>query len=423
MDYVDLKYKPSRDEIIAEFRMEPEGITFRKACNEVAAESSIGTWTKVSTMSPSIAKKLKPHVFNIDEKEKTFKVAYPVGLFEHGSIPQLMSSIGGNIFGMKILKSLRLEDIQFPENYVRGFRGPAFGIEGVRKRLRIWGRPLLGTIIKPKVGLTPRQMAGIAHDVAVGGLDFVKDDENLTSMKYCRFENRVPLILEALDKAEEETGRRIGYSPNITGPVDVMEERAYYAKKHGSRYVMVDVLTTGWSGLQYMRNLDLGMIIHAHRAGHAAFTRNPEHGISMLTIAKLCRLIGVDQIHVGTAHVGKMSGTADETCEIEDEIESKFITEKGGEHILEQFWYKIKPTLAVASGGLHPGMIPKLLERMGSNIVMQFGGGCHGHPKGPKKGAMAIRQAMEAARDDIPLPEKARENKELKQAIEKWGPA
>ncbi|MBN2043039.1 MAG: type III ribulose-bisphosphate carboxylase [Candidatus Aenigmarchaeota archaeon] len=423
MDYVDLKYRPNRDEIIAEFRMDPNGVTFEKACSEIAAESSIGTWTKVSTMNPSIARKLKPHVFWINNKERTFKIAYPIGLFEYGNIPQLMSSIGGNIFGMKMLKSLRLEDIDFPESYIRGFRGPEFGIEGIRKRLKIWGRPLLGTIIKPKVGLTPRQMAKIAYDVASGGLDFVKDDENLTSMKYCRFEDRVPLILEALDKAEEETGRRIGYSPNITAPADVMEERAYYARKHGSKYIMVDVVTAGWSGLQYIRNLNMGMIIHAHRAGHAAFTKSPEHGISMLTIAKLCRLIGVDQIHVGTAHVGKMVGSIDETCEIEDEIEQKFITEKSGEHVLEQFWYKIRPTISVASGGLHPGGIPKLVERMGSNIVMQFGGGCHGHPGGSRKGAMAIRQAMEAVRDGITLQEKAKQHKELKQAIDKWGVA
>lgn len=423
MHYINPKYKPGDRDVIAEFRMEPDGVSFEKACNEIAAESSIGTWTKVSTMNSKIAKRLKPRVFFMDKKEKTVKIAYPMDLFEHGSIPQLMSSVGGNVFGMNILKSLRLEDIDFPEDYVRGFRGPAFGIEGVRRKLGIWGRPLVGTIIKPKVGLTPRQMAEIAYNVAVGGVDFVKDDENLTSQKFCRFEERVPLILEAMDKAEEETGRRIGYSPNITAPSDVMEERAEYAKKHGSRYVMIDVLAAGWSALHQIRNLDTGMIIHAHRAGHAALTKKKDHGISMLLIAKMARLIGVDQIHVGTAHVGKMSGSSMETREIEDEMEGKFITEKEGEHILEQFWYRINPTFAVASGGLHPGHVRRLIDRMGKNIIIQAGGGIHGHRQGSRRGARAMRQAVEAAVKGVSLKKYAEDHTELRQAIKQWGTA
>jgi ribulose-bisphosphate carboxylase large chain len=421
MDYVDTKYKPSENEVITEFSMAPDGVTFEAACNEIAAESSIGTWTEVSTMSPTIAKRLKPHVFWMDKKAGNFKIAYPIDLFERGNIPQLMSSIGGNVFGMRIVKTLRLEDVHFPEDYVRGFRGPAFGIEGVRTKLKVWNRPLLGTIIKPKVGLTPRQMAKVAYEAAAGGMDFIKDDENLTSLKFCTFEDRVPLILEAIDKAQQETGRLIGYSPNITGPAHIMEERAEYARKHDSKYVMIDIITVGWSGLQYIRDMNFGMMIHAHRAGHAMFTKPKEHGMSMLTVAKLARLAGVDQIHIGTAYVGKMSGSSVETREIEYDIEKRFVTGNGSEHILEQFWHKIKPVFAVASGGLHPGSVPALVGMMGKNIVIQAGGGVHGHRLGSRAGATAMRQSLDAVMQGVPLKEYADTHKELRIALYQWG--
>jgi ribulose-bisphosphate carboxylase large chain len=139
----------------------------------------------------------------------------------------------------------------------------------------------------------------------------------------------------------------------------------------------------------------------------------------MLVVAKLARLIGVDQIHIGTARVGKMDD--EQTEEIEDEIESKFVTELKGGHSLEQFWFHVKPVFAVASGGLHPGSVPKLVKKMGTNVIIQAGGGIHGHPQGTERGAKAMRQSLEAAMRGIPLKEYAKKREELSQAIKKWG--
>jgi len=421
LKYIDLKYKPSNDELVAEYYVEPNKISIEKAAEHIAGESSIGTWTDLSTMNPGIAKKLKPHVYEINKKSKIIKIAYSPDLFEGGNMPQIWSAIAGNIFGMKAVKNLRLEDIEFPKKMTKQFKGPRHGIDGIRKLVKFKNRPLVGTIVKPKVGLNPKQHAEVAYNAWVGGLDVVKDDENLTSMSFNKFHDRVIQTLKLRDLAEKETGEKKIYMPNITAETDEMMRRANFVKMYGGEYIMVDILTCGWSGLQTVRE-DTKQVIHAHRAMHGALTKNQKHGISMMTIAKCARLIGVDQLHVGTASVGKMEGTPLEVEEIEDNIEERFyIKEKDKSHILEQDWHGIKPVLAVASGGLHPGSIPLLLERMGKNIVMQFGGGCHGHPMGTKAGAMAIRQSMQASLHKMSLKKYAEIHPELRKAIKKWG--
>ncbi len=417
--YTDLKYRPTRDDLIAEYYLEPgKGISFEKAANHVAAESSIGTWTGISTLSSSIVKKLKPSIYRLNRKNRNVRIAYNKELFEQGNMPQILSSIAGNIFGMKDVANIRLLDIHFPKGLVDSFKGPRHGISGIRKLTGVRKRPLLGTIIKPKVGLDEKQHAKVAYEAWMGGLDIVKDDENLSSMSFNRFNKRINETLKMRDRAEKETGEKKIYMPNITAESLEMLKRARHVKSRGGEYVMVDILTSGFSGLQTVRK-HVPQVIHAHRAGHAAVTRNERHGISMLAIAKCARLIGVDQIHIGTAFVGKMAESKNDTLEIEDEIEKDFITPGG--HILEQKWYNIRPVLAVASGGLHPGSVPKLVRYMGTNIVMQFGGGCHWHPKGTRYGAMAIRQAVDGVLKGIPLRTYMKTHRELKDAIKKYG--
>lgn len=419
LDYIDLKYQPARDDVICEFYAEPDNISFRKAAQQLAAESSIGTWTDIKTMNKRIAAKLKPHVFYVNTKTKTLRIAYPIELFEPGNMPSILSGIAGNIFGIGVVKNLRLQDIHFPKKIVRSFKGPRYGIEGIRKLLGV-SRPLVGTIVKPKLGLTSKQHARVAFEAWVGGLDIVKDDENLTSQSFNRFEKRIKLTLKARDKAEKITGEKKMYMANITAETTEMLNRAKYVKGQGGEYIMIDMITSGFSGLQTVRD-NITQVIHAHRAMHGAITRNPRHGISMLVLAKVARMIGVDQLHIGTAHVGKMTGSSLEASGIERGIEEQFIRQDKEQHILQQEWYGLKPVLAVASGGLSPLSIPTILKRMGCDIVMQFGGGCHGHPGRTRKGAVAIRQALEASLNDMSLEEYAKAHKELKVALEHWG--
>jgi len=402
--YISINYKPKKDDLICEFRIEP-ATSFKRAAGAVAAESSTGTWTKLTTMAEKRMAKIGAKVFQMSKNR--IKIAYPLDLFELGNMSQIYSSIAGNIFGMKEIKNLRLEDVQFPKKLAKSFQGPQFGIAGVRKILHIKKRPLCGTIVKPKLGLTSKQHAKVAYEAWIGGIDIVKDDENLTDQPFNKFKDRIKETIKMKEKAEKETGEKKVYMPNVTAETSKMLERAKFVKDCGNEYVMVDILTVGWAGLQSLRS-ELGQLklaLHGHRAMHAALTRNPRHGISMKVLAKSARLIGVDQLHVGTA-VGKM---AEKREAVKENIGA-----------LTEPFYGIKATFPVCSGGLHPGHVPKLVKYFGKDIIIQAGGGVHGHPKGTRAGAKAMRQAIDAVMAGLTLKEYAKCAPELALALAKW---
>ena len=422
MDYVDLNYKPSERDLIAMYYIEkaPETKDLEHASEEIAKESSIGTWTDIATLSSEIAKNLKPSTYYIDKKNKIVKIAYTEDLFEANNMSQILSAVAGNVFGMKALSALRLLDISFPKKIVNAYKGPMLGIEGVRKLTKVKDRPLLGTIVKPKVGLDEINHAKVCGEAWRGGLDVVKDDENLTSMSFNKFEKRIDETLKVRDKIEKETGEKKIYMPNITAPLSTMKKRADYVIERGGEYLMVDVITIGFSALQEIREYleNKNVVIHAHRAMHAALTRAKDFGVSMLTIGKIMRLIGTDQLHTGTV-LGKMESGEEEVKDINHVITASKV--KGNNlTMLDQDWGKIKSVLPVASGGLSPLHIPELIKILGKNMVFQFGGGCHGHPNGTEAGAKAIRQAVDAALGGYDLKEYAKSHSELNKAIEKW---
>ncbi|MBL7160110.1 MAG: type III ribulose-bisphosphate carboxylase [Candidatus Aenigmarchaeota archaeon] len=402
--YIDLGYKPSKDDLVCTFKIKPgKGVSRKSAIGAVAAESSTGTWTKLTTMDEGMMAKLGAKVFWINGKYA--KIAYPCNLFEKGNMPQILSSIAGNIFNMKEVSELRLEDVRWPKKIMDSFKGPKFGVKGIRKLLKVKKRPLCGTIVKPKLGLNEKQHAKVAYESWKGGVDIVKDDENLTSQPFNKFNKRIVETLRLRDKVEKETGEKKIYMPNVTAETNEMIKRAEFVKRKGGEYIMVDILTVGWSALQTLRNKNFGMVIHAHRAMHGALTRNKNHGISMMVLAEAARMIGVDQLHIGTA-VGKMDETEREVIDINKKINGSM--------------GKLKPVFSVCSGGLHPGHVPKLVKMLGKDIICQFGGGVHGHPKGTEAGAKAVRQAIDATMKGISLKDYAKKYKELGAAIKKW---
>lgn len=396
------------DYVIATFYLESSG-DFERSAEAVAAESSVGTWTDVEGLSSELVNRFAAKVFEIEktgQKSGVIKIAYPIELFETDNIPQLLADVAGNVFGMREIENLRVRDVELPEEYVTANKGPAFGLNGIRETIKVYDRPLLGTIIKPKVGLPTKEHARIAYEAWVGGVDIVKDDENLTDQDFNPFYERVTRTLEARRKAEEKTGERKLYCPNISARIGEMYSRAKFVREMGGRAIMLDIVTVGFSGVQFIRDQQLGLIMHGHRAMHGAFTHSDRHGISMLVMAKLARLAGIDQLHTGTV-VGKMEGTKEEVTRIDE--------------FLRGNWYGIKPTMPIASGGLHPGHIPTLVDLLGKDIIMNFGGGIHGHPDGVRAGAKAVRQALEAVMKGKDLMQSAQEFKELKKALDKWG--
>ncbi len=403
IDFVNQGYEPGSGDLICEFLVETDGtMSLEEAAGAVAAESSVGTWTELTTMRAYV-EKLHATVFEISGNR--VKIAYPPELFEPGNMANIMSSVAGNVFGLKGISNLRLDEIHYPKDIATSFPGPAFGIEGVRRILKVPKRPLVGTIIKPKLGLVTKDHAEVAYEAWAGGCDIVKDDENLSSQSFNKFEERVKQTLRARDKAEKETGERKVYLVNVTAESREMIRRAKLVKENGGEYVMIDIITCGNSGFQTLREEDLGLAIHAHRAGHGAFTLNPKHGISMKVIATNTRLIGADQLHVGTA-VGKMKEGREEVL--------------ANVHALKADMYGIRQVMPVASGGLHPGMVPDLVEIFGNDVVIQAGGGVHGHPDGSFAGATAMRQALQAVEEGVSLEEYAKSHEELRKALEYW---
>ena len=428
--YVDKGYEPSKKrDIIAVFRVTPaEGYTIEQVAGGVAAESSTGTWTTLYSWyeeerwADLSAKAYDFH--DMGDGSWIVKIAYPFHAFEESNLPGLLASIAGNVFGMKRVKGLRLEDLYFPEKLIREFNGPGFGIEGVRKMLEIKDRPIYGVVPKPKVGYSPEEFEKLAYDLLTAGADYIKDDENLTSPWYNRFEERAEIMARIIEKVESETGEKKTWFANITADIRDMETRLEILADLGLKHAMVDVVITGWSALEYIRDLaeDYGLAIHGHRAMHAAFTRNPNHGISMFVLAKLYRLIGIDQLHVGTAGAGKLEGGKWDVIQNARILREKhYRPDENDVFHLEQKFYHIKPAFPTSSGGLHPGNLPMVIEALGPNIVLQLGGGTLGHPDGPAAGAKAVRQAIDATMQGISLDEYAKTHKELARALEKWG--
>ncbi|ARS90778.1 type III ribulose-bisphosphate carboxylase [Natrarchaeobaculum aegyptiacum] len=404
-DFLDLAYEPAASDLVCDFRLEPaEGMSMEAAASRVASESSNGTWAALHVDEDELTH-LGAVACDIDGDRVT--VAYPEELFEPGSMPQILSCIAGNIMGMKAVDTIRLLDCHWPEGLAQSFPGPQFGTSVAHEKLDAGDRPVLATVPKPKVGLSTEAHVRVGEEAWRGGIDLLKDDENLTDQEFNPFEDRLAESLAARDRVQEDVGERKDYLVNVTGETTEMLERVDLVADHGGGFVMVDVITCGWSAVQSVRQRcdDHGLAIHAHRAMHAAFDRLPHHGVSMRVLAQIARLTGVDHIHTGTAGLGKLAN--EDTPGINEWLTGDL--------------YGLEPVLPVASGGLHPGVVDQLLEALGTDIIVQAGGGIHGHPDGTHAGAKALRQAIDASVEGVALEEYAAEHAELETALEKWG--
>src|SRR5512134_3805433 len=404
MGYWDGDYVPKDTDVIALFRITPqEGVDAEEAAAAVAGESSTATWTVVWTDRLTACETYRAKAYKVEPVPGSpgqyfAYIAYDLDLFEPGSIANLTASIIGNVFGFKPLKALRLEDMRFPVAYVKTFKGPPTGIVVERERLDKFGRPLLGATTKPKLGLSGKNYGRVVYEALKGGLDFVKDDENINSQPFMHWRDRFLFVMEAVNRAAAETGEVKGHYLNVTAAtMEDMYERAELAKELGSVIVMID-LVIGYTAIQSMakwaRKND--MILHLHRAGHSTYTRQKAHGVSFRVIAKWMRLAGVDHIHAGTA-VGKLEGdplTVQGFYNVCREERNAVDLKRG--IFFEQPWANLRKVMPVASGGIHAGQMHQLVGLFGDDVVLQFGGGTIGHPMGIEAGAIANRVALEA---------------------------
>lgn len=385
-------------ELIAKYHVETD-LPIAKAAEAIAAEQSTGTWTAVRGSDNPLAARV------IRAEGTEVEIGFPEELFEPGNIPQYLSVVAGNLFGLGALKKVRLQDLIFPESLMRAHKGPRFGIEDARRILGVYDRPLVGTIVKPKVGLDPKGTARVAEEAVRGGLDLVKDDETLTNQSFCPLIPRLEAVMSSLDRVEKETGKKAFYAVNVTTGGDRILERAEEAVDHGANMVMIDVLTAGFSALEVLsRNVKVP--VHVHRTMHGALTRDKAHGISMVVISRLVRMAGGTNLHSGS-YMGKMAKETQENDMSRDALRNE--------------WYGLKRVFPVASGGIYPAKVHGNLDGYGIDCIVQAGGGVHGHPDGTAAGAMAMVQAVEAWQKKIPLQEYAKDHKELETALKYWG--
>jgi ribulose-bisphosphate carboxylase large chain len=404
MGYWEPDYEPKDTDIICCFRISPQdGVDAIEAAAAVAGESSTATWTVVWTDRLTATEKYRAKCYRVDAVpngpgQYFCYIAYDLDLFEPGSIANLSASIIGNVFGFKPLKALRLEDIRFPVAYVKTFQGPATGIVVERERLDKFGRPLLGATVKPKLGLSGRNYGRVVYEALKGGLDFTKDDENINSQPFMHWRERFLYCMEAVNRAQAATGEVKGHYMNVTAAtMEDIYERAEFAREIGSCIVMID-LVIGYTAIQSMskwaRRND--MVLHLHRAGHGTYTRHKTHGVSFRVIAKWMRLAGVDHIHAGTVF-GKLEGDPNQTRGYYDVCRENFNPMRLEQGLFfDQHWASLAKVMPVASGGIHAGQMHQLVDMLGEDVVLQFGGGTIGHPAGIQAGATANRVALEA---------------------------
>jgi ribulose-bisphosphate carboxylase large chain len=404
MGYWDAAYTVKQTDLLALFRITPQnGVDPVEATAAVAGESSTATWTVVWTDLLTACDVYRAKAYRVDPVPSTpgqyfGYVAYEIDLFEEGSLANMTASIIGNVFGFKALKALRLEDMRIPFAYLKTFQGPATGVVVERERMDKFGRPLLGATVKPKLGLSGKNYGRVVFEGLKGGLDFLKDDENINSQAFMRWRERFLYCQEGIQRASAATGEVKGSYLNVTaGSMENVYERAEYAKELGSIIIMID-LVMGYTAIQsiaiWARNND--MILHLHRAGNSTYARQKNHGINFRVICKWMRMAGVDHIHAGTV-VGKLEGDPLMVKGFYNTLlDVKTFVNLPQGIFFAQDWASLRKCMPVASGGIHCGQMHQLLNYLGDDVVLQFGGGTIGHPDGIQAGATANRVALES---------------------------
>lgn len=385
----------------------------------LAIEQSSGSWYAVPGETAAIRAKSAAKIIGIysvpnyeliaqlpkdQPRYYVLRCAFPWVNF-YDNIPLMLSSVIGNISSMPNLKLL---DLEFPDSYLKQFKGPKFGIAGVRKLLNIPVRPIVNNMIKPCTGISPAEGAELFYNAAVGGTDWIKDDELIGgSPAFSPLEQRVKAYMAAAKRADEEKGEKTLFTANITDEVTRLRDNAYRAIEAGANGLLVNVFGVGFSGLRMLaEDPNINVPICAHTCFGGAQTVAPNQGMSTEVAQKLIRLCGAD-ISLNVAPSAKFNA-----------LKEKFVrTWQMGYSPMQH----IKQTFSLVGGGVTPGMVPYLMENIGNEMVIGVGAGIHAHPMGPKAGAMAFRQSIDATMKGINITEAAKKHPELAAAIKTWG--
>lgn len=395
-----------------------------QAAAVLAGEQSSGTFVAVPGETEALKQRFAARVETVKFLETVGQPAMPGAVSREGkyhramvrvswsmenfgyNLPVLISTLQGNLYEITQFTGLKLMDIELPEIYGTYFKGPQFGISGSRKLTGVEGRPLIGTIIKPSIGLTVEETAALVKTLATAGIDFIKDDELLSSSANSAFEDRVEAVMRVLSAYADKTGKKVMYAFNISGEMDQMLQRYETILRWGGTCAMISINSVGLAAAKKIA--DQGQLaIHGHRNGWGMLTRHPLLGIDFRAYQKLWRLAGVDQLHV--------NGIRNKFWETDDSVVSSI------EACLEDLFDHRKP-LPVISSGQWGGQAFETWNRTHTvDCLYMAGGGIMAHPMGPAAGVVALQQAWQAAVAGYSLEEAARQYQEFGKSVEKFG--
>jgi ribulose-bisphosphate carboxylase large chain len=322
------------------------------------------------------------------------------------SLPSLLATVAGNLYELQELSGVRLVDLELPQAFAERYPGPAFGIEGTRKLAQVQGRPLIGTIVKPSIGLSTEALCKLVRDLASAGLDFIKDDELHGDPPYAPLAERVAAVMPEIRRVAEATGKKAMYAFNITGDVEHMLRGHDLVKKHGGTCVMININSVGFAALAHVR-CHCELPIHGHRANFGAMARHPLLGIGFTAYQKLCRLAGVDHLHVGGFNSKFYESNQEVGRSINDCLAPLF-----GD-------YCVMP--AISSAQWAGSALPIYAATNTVDVIHLAGGGIIAHPGGTASGVLSMQQGWEAALAGATLEGYAKSHPELRAAIEKFG--
>lgn len=395
-----------------------------RAAEVIAGEQSSGTFLKLAAETPELKARSGARVESLQVLDRVASPSLPGGmpaktytqcLLELSwplenlgpCLPTLMATVAGNLFELRQVSGLRLLDLQLPPAFAQAYPGPAFGIAGTRTLSGVTQGPLIGTIIKPSVGLNPEETAEQVQMLVDGGIDFIKDDELQADGPHCPFEARVSAVMKVVNRAAEKTGRRAMVAFNITGELDQMKRRHDWVMQHQGTCVMVCLNSIGLVGMTALRRHSQ-LPIHAHRAGWGYLTRSPALGWDFAAWQKMWRLAGADHLHV--------NGLRNKFSDPDEVVVA------AARSVIQPLYpdaeMKAVPVFSSAQTGLQAHDTYAALGN--ADLICTAGGGIFGHPDGVAAGVTALREAWEAATQGVSLSDHAQTRPALKNALTFW---
>lgn len=418
----------SPERIWARYHIET-AFPLQQAVEVMAGEQSSGTFVQVPGETADLRERAGARVERIAEKGTVETPSLPGARTPRGqgrpvyrqaevdlswpldnmgsSLPNLLATLAGNLFELQQFSGLRLLDIALPDAFLTAYHGPQFGVSGTRQLAGVLERPLIGTIVKPSVGLSPDETASLVSELVEADIDFIKDDELQADGPHCPFERRVDAVMRVINRRAEKTGRKTMFAFNLTGEIDEMLARHNKVLAAGGTCVMVSLHSVGLPGLARLRRHSQ-LPIHCHRNGWGLFSRSPDIGISYIAWQKFWRLAGADHMHV--------NGLRNKFCESDQSV-----LESARECLRPMFNVPDRgcEVMPVFSSGQTVYQAPDTLQGLGStDLIFAAGGGLVAHPDGVAAGVRAIRQAWEAVMKRESLSEYAASRPELRRAME-----